>query len=672
MSLKAIALAILLAADLGWAGYRFWRLLRPVFRAHWENRFDHLPTRAWGIVTNILFHSRLLKIRYSGVLHLMIFSGFVILFTAIVQAFGEGLVPGFSLAPVGGDTWIALSQDVFDVVVMAGLALAAYNRYVRRPARFEGSNNRDATIVLLLIFAVVGDMLLQNTFRVAVGNDPSASWRPVSSFLAGLLAYAGIHGQSARLPAEVFYWTHVLAILAFLAYIPASKHLHILVGIPNVFFRSLEPKGTLPKADLSQPSVGLKEIHQLGWKQTLDLYACTECGRCQAVCPAYAAGQPLSPKLLIMDLRDHLLESEGIGGHRHLDGGGALVGGVIKDETLWACTTCRACMQVCPLHIEHVPKIVDMRRELVEQGRMEPKLQDSLASLAQHGNSFNQSERMRARWTRDLGFPIKDARKEEVDVLWFVGDFASYDPRVQRLTQAVARVLKTAQVDYGILYDSERNAGNDVRRVGEEGLFEMLAQHNIAVLGQASFKRIMTTDPHSLNALGQDYAALGAHYQVRHYTQLIASLLRTGQLPIKRRLQGVATYHDPCYLGRYNDGFDAPRQILEMLGVTVHEMGRCRENSFCCGAGGGRIWMDDSKLKERPSENRIREAVALGDADWFVVACPKDVVMYTAAVQSTGMEGRIEVKDVIELVEMAVAPEPVPALEMGEGQVTVA
>ena len=358
-----------------------------------------------------------------------------------------------------------------------------------------------------------------------------------------------------------------------------------------------------------------------------------------------------------MDLRDALLDEEGIGGHRKLGNGHRpLLGGSIQDETLWACTTCRACMEVCPLHIEHVPKIVDMRRQLVEQGRMEPKLQDALASLAQHGNSFNQSERMRARWTKDLGFPIKDARKEPVDVLWFVGDFASYDPRVQRLTQSVARVLHEARVDFGILYDSERNSGNDVRRVGEEGLFEMLAQHNMDVLSKCSFKRIMTTDPHSLNALGQDYQALGAKYKMVHYTQLLLELLESGALEPAGPIGKVATYHDPCYLGRYNGGFDAPRQVMKKLMVHVHEMGRCRENSFCCGAGGGRIWMDDTGIKERPSENRIKEAVALGDASYFVVACPKDVVMYTAAVQSLGMEDRIEVKDIIELVEMALDP----------------
>src|SRR6202162_40490 len=420
MPAKTIVLAILTAATLSWSGYRFYLLVRPVFHSPWENRFDQIPRRIWGVVTNIGLHSRLLKIPYSGLLHLMIFSGFVILLTGIVQAFGEGFIPGFSLSPIGGHTWIALVQDLFDVIVILGLAMAAFNRYVLRPDRFKGSNERDATIVLLLIFAVVFDMLMQNTFRVASGGDPSASWRPVSSALAGFFGLFGLHGAAARPVAEFFYWTHVLAILAFLAYIPTSKHLHIFVGIPNVFFRDLSPKGVLTRADTSKPSIGLKDVEQLGWKQKLDLYACTECGRCQAVCPAHAAGQPLSPKLLIMDLRDALLDEGGVGGrgkNGNGDGHRELLGGSIKDETLWACTTCRACMQVCPLHIEHVPKIVDMRRQLVELGRMEPKLEDTPASPAPSGNSFNQSERMRARWTKEMGFPIHDARQEPVDVL---------------------------------------------------------------------------------------------------------------------------------------------------------------------------------------------------------------------------------------------------------------
>ncbi len=283
-----------------------------------------------------------------------------------------------------------------------------------------------------------------------------------------------------------------------------------------------------------------------------------------------------------------------------------VAGGVIKAETLWACTTCRACVEACPVGIEHVPIIVEMRRSLLDEGEMDPKLQEALTNLAKYGNSFGLSDRLRAKWTKSLPFKIKDARKEPVEYLWFVGDFASYDQRVQEVTRKVAKVFQQAGLDFGILYEGERNSGNDVRRVGEEGLFQMLAEQNIKSLGKATFKTIVTTDPHSLNALRNEYGQLGGNYEVIHYT--------------------------------------------EPLGLQVTEMGRCRENSFCCGAGGGRIWMSETNIQERPSENRIREAVAVGNVDYFVVACPKDVTMYQDAVKTSGYEGQIVVKDIIELV----------------------
>ena len=299
----------------------------------------------------------------------------------------------------------------------------------------------------------------------------------------------------------------------------------ILAAI-NVYFRSLEPKGTLPPADIDHPPIGVGAIEEFTWKNMLDLYSCTECGRCQAACPAYAAGLPLSPKMLITDLRDHLIDKTA---------GAApepLLGGAIAEETLWACTTCRACMEVCPVHIEHIPKIVDMRRQLVEQARVQPMLQEALSNLQRNGNSMGKSPRLRARWTKDLTFKIKDARTEPVDILWFVGDFASFDPRVQANTRRVAELLHAAGVDFGILYEAEQNSGNDVRRAGEEGLFEMLAKHNIELLSGCTFNRVMTTDPHSLNALRQEYRAIGAAFEVIHYTQLLLELIESGRLAL--------------------------------------------------------------------------------------------------------------------------------------------
>ena len=647
MAVQPLILWLLLALAGAVSGWRFYRLLRPLLRARPDPRFDRPGERMLGVLRAVGLHERLLKIRYSGILHAMIFSSFIVLFTAIVEAFGSGLFPGFSLAPVGGNTWIAWLQDIFAVVILVGLGLAVWQRYVIRPPRFRGSNTLDATFIYLLIAAVVLTMLLQAAFAIAAGHDAAAPWRPVSRQIAALLTALGLGGESAARGEHFFYWAHVCAVLGFLIYLPGSKHRHMILAAINVYFRNLKPKGTLPPADIDHPPIGVGAIEEFTWKNMLDLYSCTECGRCQAACPAYAAGLPLSPKMLITDLRDHLIDKTSGAAPE------ALLGGAIAEETLWACTTCRACMEVCPVHIEHIPKIVDMRRQLVEQSRVQPMLQEALSNLQRNGNSMGKSPRLRARWTKDLNFKIKDARAEPIDILWFVGDFASFDPRVQANTRRVAELLHAAGVDFGILYEAEQNSGNDVRRAGEEGLFEMLAKHNIELLSGCTFNRIMTTDPHSLNALRQEYRAIGATFEVIHYTQLLLELIESRNLILAPGQGEVATYHDPCYLGRYNGGFDAPRQIIERTGYRLHEMERCRENSFCCGAGGGRIWSDDTGVTERPSENRIKEALALGDARYFIVACPKDKVMYTAAVQALGVEDRIEVRDIIDLIKLA-------------------
>ena len=289
---------------------------------------------------------------------------------------------------------------------------------------------------------------------------------------------------------------------------------------------------------------------------------------------------------------------------------------------------------------------------LVEEGRISKDLQTALANFGRAGNSMGKPTRMRPKWTKDLPFAIKDAREEPVDLLWFVGDYASYDPRAQEVTRHVARLLNAADVDFGILYEAERNSGNDARRVGEEGLFEQLAQENIAALSGCSFNRIMTTDPHSLNALRNDYVQLGAAFTVMHHTSILHSLVTEGRLAISPALPAsIVTYHDPCYLGRYNGEFDAPRELIRLAGHRLQDMGRCRENSFCCGAGGGRIWQNDDGVKERPSENRIREALTIEGVGIFAVACPKDKVMYSAAVSALGVEQQLKVLDVAELID---------------------
>jgi Fe-S oxidoreductase len=331
---------------------------------------------------------------------------------------------------------------------------------------------------------------------------------------------------------------------------------------------------------------------------------------------------------------------------------GALAGGVVPESWLWSCTSCLACVEHCPVGIWHVPMIVQMRRFLVAQGQVDSRVQDSLQSLTRYGNSFSASPRNRAKWTQGLDFKIKDARKEPVEYLWIVGDYASYDPRAQGVTRAAARVFQQAGLDFGILYEGEQNSGNDVRRVGEEGLFETLRDKNLKAMERAHFTKIVTTDPHTYQALKNEYPN---GHEVLHSTELLDSLIQAGKLVPERALDGAVTYHDPCYLGRYNGGYDAPRRVLAALGVELVEMPRNRDRAYCCGAGGGRIWMEDAPgIKERPAESRVREAAGLPGVGTLAIACPKDLVMFQDAVKTAGLEDKLAVRDIVELVEEAI------------------
>jgi len=376
--------------------------------------------------------------------------------------------------------------------------------------------------------------------------------------------------------------------------------------------------------------------------------------------------RPLSPAALEINKRYWLNANFG----KFADGATSppLIEFAISPEAVWACTTCYACVQVCPVGNEPMADIVDIRRRLVNDGaELDTGIQSTLEKIGRMGNSFGQAARNRAKWAHTgLDFKIKDIRREPAEFLWFVGDYASFDARVQEITRMVARVLHHAGVDFGILYDGERNSGNDVRRVGEEGLFEQLAEQNVAAMSKCTFQRVLTTDPHTLNALKNEYPDYGGKWDTIHYTRLLTQLIETGKIRLTQKLNCRVTFHDPCYLGRYNQGFHPPRALIQATGCEFVEMPRNKENSYCCGAGGGQIWMGTTPDGERPAENRIREALsalkshsANGASDrlLFVVACPKDVVMYTDAVKTTGNEGKIEVRDVIQLVAEA----------MGEG-----
>ncbi|VDC22687.1 heterodisulfide reductase-related iron-sulfur binding cluster [Pseudogemmobacter humi] len=642
---RAILLACVTLLAFAIAGWRFAQVFRPVFRGGPAARFDQPRRRLKGVLGDIGLHRRLFRYRWSGILHAFMMSGFLVLLTVTLESFVRPFFPGFSLDAIGGSTGLALVQEIFAGFILIALSMAIWQRLVWKPKRFRTSSAKDAWIIYALVGTIVASLVLEAACHQILQGGVSP-WRPVSGTLARILTALGMGQSGAAVVEPAAYWLHVAAILSFLVYIPGSKHRHIFTAAFNIYFRPLDRAQELPKTDPDAASVGVVTIEDFSWKHKLDLVSCTECGRCEAACPANAAGLPLSPKLIVTGLRDHMIAEEKAACEHT-----PIVGNVIPEETLFACTTCRACMDACPVWIEPMSKIIELRRTAVEEGSVEPMLQTALKNFQNSGNSQGKPARQRPRWAKGLDFAIKDAREEPVDILWFVGDHASYDPRVQEITRKVAKLLHEAGVDFGILHDGETNAGNDVRRIGEEGMFQDLAQANVEAINGCTFNRILTTDPHSLNALKNDYRQFGTDYTVVHYTELLVELVGSGALTLEVPEDGAAvTYHDPCYLGRYNGVFDAPRDLIRMAGYEVHEMARNRENSFCCGAGGGRIWMDDSAMTERPSESRIKEALSIGNVTAFVVACPKDLIMYSAAVQALGVGDRIRVTDIADLL----------------------
>jgi len=660
MPIKALLVLLAFFASLAVFGYRLYRRFDHMRLGQPASPFGQWDERIKSLVIFVLAQGRLFRFPAPGLAHFFFFWGFLILFVTILRALLEGIFPGFVLPWLGTFGPLALLQDLLAVAVTIGVIYGLYLRVVVKPERYKGSHQGEGILVLSFVLVIMLSLLCMNGLRQNLeGGSVASVWQPVST-VAGLL-FVKLDKAVQRPLYEIFYWIHLGVVLVFLTLLPGGKHFHIITAPFNVALRNLEPRGKLLPSPQFEGLTGVRNVEQFTWRQMLDWYTCSECGRCQEVCPAYSSGLPLSPKLLIMSLRAHLFERGTALRAARKDGllqallEKRLVGDVISDDVVWACMTCYACDQECPLFIEHISPIVDLRRYLLTQQRADAMLMGALANLRRYGNSFGKSDRQRAMWTRGLETPIKDIRKEPAQTLWFVGDYASYSPALTEITQATARVFQQAGIDFGLLYDAERNAGNDLRRVGEEGLFELLMTKNKAVLDKCRFKEIVTTDPHTYNTLKNEY---DMNRPVYHYTEVLDRAIASGRLPIQRQLGYTLTYHDPCYLGRYNGIYDAPRRVLAAIGCRVVEMPRHRDRSLCCGAGGGRIWMEEKGIKERSGENRIREAAALDGVQYFVVACPKDMTIYRDAVKTVGQEGRIVVKDIIELVEEALEAQP--------------
>ncbi|MBI4171699.1 MAG: (Fe-S)-binding protein [Actinobacteria bacterium] len=651
--------------------------------------FDRPGTRVLRAARIVLTHAWIRRRDTgTGLGHLAVFYGFLVLFagTAIL-AFQDD----FAKPVLGWDFWrgefylgYSLFLDVFGAALVAGLVVLAVKRWIQRPARLdyarpdrEEDRSRyragDRAFVFFLFFLALTGFLLE-ALRIAADRPDFEVWSPFGWLLGNGFRSLGLEGGGADDARAVVWWLHGVVALGFVATIPYTKAVHMLAGPVNVAVRDERAGRRLPElpAGAKAADVGYGLVTDLSWQHLLSLDSCTKCGKCHEACPANATGYPLSPRDLVLDLREAAEGSLGIraalGVGPAYEAGATLVANAIRPETLWSCMQCMACVEICPVGIEHVPIIIELRRRLVDRGEMEPMLQTTFETIYDSGNSFGEPKRKRGRWARELEFEVKDIRKEPAEYLWFVGDYASLDPRNMRATQGLARILRHAGVDFGILYDAEQNAGCDVRRAGEEGLYQHLREQNIERISQCDFERILTSDPHSFHTLRNEYPEAGGEWEVVHHSQLLLELLETGRLTPAERLDVRVTYHDPCTLGRYNGVYEPPRQVLAAIGAELVEMPRNRDNSFCCGAGGGRIWMSELKAGDgpRPAEARIHEAVALGGLDYFVVCCPKDVTMYEDAIKTSGHQGAIELRELSELVLESLGLPPLAAAADGE------
>jgi len=681
-SVEKIFFILAALTSVGFTYHGFKTIIDSIRKGRPAPELKNVPGALVKAAITVLFQRTILRTRkVLSTIHMVLLFGLITYaFVNIVDAL-EGLVPGFELIyggrnlanpPTGLVNAFNLICDLMSGFLLIAITVFFVRRFITKDKALTyrdnvllndkikaGGQNKDSLVVDVFVVMHVIAHLMSQAYRLNEGPDP---FMPIASFLNSIFGTSetGLH---------VAWWISIGWVMFIIPYLSRSKHTHFFMAPVNLGLAKQNPRGQLDPAiplkviEGRTFEPGAKHIYDLAWTRVFDAYACVQCNRCQDVCPANFYGRPLSPSALEANKR-YLLKEATFGSNSDRLAL-PLTETVISPEAVWSCTTCYACVRICPVGNEPMADIVDIRRRmLIDGAELDSGIQNALQSLATNGNWMSKGKRLRGKWAKDMEFPVKDATSEPVDHLWFVGDTASFDERVTPNTQMVARIFNHAGLDFGIMYKEESNAGNDVRRVGEEGLFEQLVEQNMAAFGKAQFQRIVTTDPHSFNTLKNEYPQFGGEWEVKHYTVTLLRLFEEGKLTIKNKLSNYkVTFHDPCYLGRYNGGFTAPRKLLELLGVEFHEMPRNCENSFCCGAGGGQIWMGKVAPGERPAENRIKEALTTfgetsGDkTQLFIVTCPKDMIMYSDAVKTTGNEGKIEVRDIIQLIAEAVGVE---------------
>lgn len=663
--MKPIIMAILIIAAFGFFFYNIYNLVKILRLGKYEPRFDNIGERIKRVLIYVFGQKRLVtNYKFAGVEHFMIFWGFVIITIGTIEVLIGGVFPGFKLIPGSAHKVYEFVLDIVQTLVVIAIIMGIINRTTI--AKRREVNGLDAVVILGLIFGLMLTALGAMATNVAMGAA-EPGWLPVSSTLSGVF-FSGMSDSGLMYSHEFFWWFHVLIVLGFLNYLPYSKHSHVFTAIPNVFFQNLQPRGALKPIDFENvpedaDHFGAGKIQDFTWKDILDAYTCTECGRCTDNCPAWHTEKPLSPREIVVKLR-HYASSEGkelLNGNSSNGKETQTIPGPewVTEDELWACTSCNACVEQCPLFIDQMGKIMEMRRFLTLEGRLTGPAAKTLQKLQTQGNPWGFSEGDRAKWVS--GYEgvnvigengIEDA--SAFDYIYWMGCYGGYDPRGQKIAQSIVSLLTQAGVNFAVLGPAESCTGDPARRLGEEALYQMLATQNIETLNGLKVKKVIANCPHCFNTIKNEYPQFGGNYEVINHTQLLNDLVKQGRLkPTKEINKGVA-YHDPCYLGRYNRVFDEPRELLQSIpGLRLIELDRRREKSFCCGAGGGKIWMEEDA--PRVNWNRFEE-VESKNPDTLAVACYFCDTMFEDASKHAGND-KIEIKDISVILRESVESE---------------